>query len=129
MGLFDRLRGKDRDDDTPASGPVDLASMGDDVPDPTAFQPRRDGSYRAGGSTLTFAGGTVVEREDDGAVRTGEWTSAGRFLVRAPLEPAVTIAVTGTTEGGFTARRTTVVDRTTAEVEYVFTPSAPAASD
>lgn len=127
MGLFDRLRGKDRDDDdTPASGPVDLAALGPEVPDPAGFAPRWDGSYHAGTSTLTFVGGGRVVEQADGARRTGEWTSAGRFLVTAPLEPAVTFTVTGTTEDGFTARRTTVVDRVTTELTYRFEPSTPA---
>lgn len=114
MGLFDALRGRKADS---GEEPADAPGA---APEPVAFSPRSDGSYQADGSTLRFAGARVHETDSDGVVRSGEYTPAGRFLVTAPLESAVTVSVIRSDAGGFLARRTATADRSSVELSYAF---------
>lgn len=116
MGLFDALRGRDKEVPTDQLG----AEAGAEQID---FRPRSDGSYRSSAGTLQFGGRTVRETDTTGLTRSGEFTPAGRFLLAAPLEPSVVVTVVATGEDSFTARRTAVVDRTVETLEYRFAPS------
>lgn len=116
MGLFDALRGRDREVPTDQLG----AEAGGEQID---FRPRSDGNYRSSAGTLQFAGRTVRETDTDGLTRSGEFTPAGRFLLSAPLEPSVVVTVVGLGEDSFTARRTAVADRRVETLDYRFTPS------
>jgi hypothetical protein len=127
MGILDALRGRkagdgnnNDGDDGGRVGPGDPAA-----PDPTNFKPRTDGSYVADGSSLRFGGGKVRESADDSdaVVRSGDFTSSGRFSVSAPFEMLVTFAVTDIADDSFVARRTSVADRTSAELTYRFRPA------
>lgn len=121
MGLFDSLRGRntDRGDDQQ----LEPANAPGAAPESIAFSPRSDGSYRADGSSLQFGGSRVYETDGQGVVRAGEYTSAGRFLVTAPLESAVTVSVIRSEAEGFLARRTATADRSSVEVHYRFVPT------
>lgn len=139
--------GDNGDNGTTEIGPGDPAA-----PDPTDFRPRTDGIYLAfpdtGGTTdatgstvpavghaLQFTGSRVREVSgvtDQNAavaaltgseVRTGDYTSTGRFSVSAPFEMLVTFAVTEIGDDHFTARRTDAKDRSTAELRYAFRPT------
>lgn len=121
MGLFDALRGRNADSrDDEAEEPTDASGA---PPESSAFSPRSDGSYRAEGSTLQFGGSRVHETDGHGVVRSGEYTPAGRFLVTAPLESAVTVSIIDAHADGFLARRTATADRSSVELRYDFVPT------
>lgn len=116
MGLFDALRGRDREVPTDQLG----AEAGSEQID---FRPRNDGSYRSSAGTLLFSGRTVREIDTDGLRRTGEFTPAGRFLLAAPLEPSVVVTVVALGDDCFTARRTAVAGRSVETLDYRFAAS------
>lgn len=116
MGLFDALRGRDRE------VPADQAGT-DGGGEQVDFRPRSDGSYRSTAGALQFAGRTVRETDTAGLTRSGEFTPAGRFLLAAPLEPSVVVTVVNIGDDSFTARRTAVADRRVETLDYRFAPS------
>lgn len=115
MGLFDALRGRGREE------PADQAG-GEPAAGPVDFRPRTGSTYTSDSGSLTFGTRTVSETAPDGQVRTGEFTSAGRFLLTAVLETSVAITVTDTgSDNGaaaFRARRTDIGTREVVSVEY-----------
>lgn len=129
MGIVNALRGRrPHDGDAGAGvGPGDPAA-----PDPIDFRPRTDGIYLAESEALQFTGSSV--REASGVadqavaraalagldVRTGEYTSTGRFSVGAPFEMLVAVTVTEIGDDFFLARRTDAKDRSIAELRYTF---------
>lgn len=121
MGLFDALRGRNADSNQ--HQPEDPADAPGAPPESAAFSPRSDGSYRTEGSSLQFGGSRVHETDGQGVVRSGEYTPAGRFLVTAPLEAAVTVSVIRSDADGFLARRTATADKTSVELHYRFDPT------
>jgi len=145
--------GDDGDDGATEIGPGDPAAS-----DPTNFRPRTDGIYLAvpdsgiathltasgspgSGHALQFTGSRVREvsgvADRDAAVaalagsdvRTGDYTSTGRFSVSAPFEMLVTFAVTEIGDENFAARRTDAKDRSTAELRYAFRPTVGSAGE
>ncbi|MET3804091.1 hypothetical protein ABIB25_001077 [Nakamurella sp. UYEF19] len=114
----------------------DLEDAGDtDAPEPTWFQPRYDGNYRAepepgSGLSLRFLpGGKVFESATEAAPGPeqqnpcrGEYTAAGRFNVQRQFERIISYAILEMQDDGFLARRINGADRTTIELLFTFSP-------
>lgn len=107
-----------------------------EAPEPTWFQPRYDGSYRAAseqsqGLSLRFLpGGRVLEVPFDPTATEpapeqqnpcrGEYTAAGRFNVQRRFERVISYAILEMQDDGFLARRIDGADRTTVELSFAF---------
>lgn len=132
MGLRDALRSLRGG----ATAPVEESISDGEAPEPTWFQPRYDGRYRAPLAdiqvSLRFApGGRVVESTGDADPGPqelnpcrGEYTAAGRFNVQRRFERIISYAVLEMRPEGFTARRIDGADRTTAEMAFTFVADA-----
>ncbi len=136
MGILDSLRGRrSRDDDDAGGRPGSEIGLDDpSEPDRLDFRPRSDGIYLCDPLALQFTGPRVREAvgaaDPEGAraalskpeVRSGEYTSSGRFSVSAPFEMLVTYTVIDVDDDSFVARRTDAGDRSTMERHFRFSP-------
>lgn len=135
MGILDALRGRKSREDDGDDGVTPETDHGDPAgPDSAEFRPRTDGIYLSEAAALQFIGSRVREAagvaDPEAAraalaapeVRSGEYTSSGRFSVSAPFEMLVAYTITGVGEDFFLARRTDANDRSTADLRYTFSP-------
>lgn len=131
MGLFDSLRG--RRTQQPDSSGAEIGPMDPGEPDPIDLRPRTDGSYHSSAGALRFTAAAVREspeadpaaaKQDLGSAdaRTGEYTSAGRFLVRSPARGSVTFSAVAVTPDLLTLRRTDIGTGDSAVVDFRFQP-------
>lgn len=136
MGILDVLRGRKSNDDGAEDSGAEIGPGDPAAPDPTDFRPRTDGIYLAESYAVQFTGSGVREvsgvSDPDAAraalggsgIRTGEYTSTGRFSVGAAFEMLVAFTVTESGDDFFVARRTDSGDRSIAELRYTFRPSS-----
>jgi hypothetical protein len=137
MGIRDALRSMRGADKNPT------ADGDDEVPEPTWFQPRHDGSYHSEpsepgapaewhlrflstGKVFESSGGDGGDGPDQHSPRHGEYTGAGRFHVQRQFERLVSYAVPEPDgpqdQIGFRAHRVDSADRSTLELQFLFRP-------
>lgn len=133
MGLFDALRGRRTKEPGGETAGGEIGPMDPGEPDPIDLRPRTDGSYLSEAGALRFTGSQVREspetdpaaaRRDLGSpdARTGEYTSAGRFLVRSPARGSVTFSAVAVTPELLSLRRTDIGTGDSAVYEFRFQP-------